>query len=50
MRPNSESGNDVARVMSFAMLSYVAGGSGDDAAAIFDVDTSAGAILWVVPD
>ena len=42
MRPNGESGNDVARVMSFTMLSSVAGGSGDDAAAIFDVDTSAG--------
>ena len=28
--------------MSFAMLSSVAGGSGNDAAAIFDADTGAG--------
>ena len=42
MRPNSESGNDVARVMSFTMLSSVAGGGGDDVAAVFNADTGAG--------
>ena len=42
MRPNGESGDDVVRAMSFAMLSSVLGGSGDDAAAIFDADTGAG--------
>ena len=42
MRPNGESGDDVARAMSFAMLSSVAGGGGNDAAAVFDADTGAG--------
>ena len=41
-RPNGESGDDVARAMSFAMLSSVEGGGGDDAAAVFNVDTGAG--------
>ena len=48
-RPNGESGNDVARAMSFAMLSSVAGGGGDDAAAVFNVDTGAGGDMWAVP-
>ena len=42
MRPNGESGNDVARVMSFVMLSSVAGDSGNDVAAIFNANTGAG--------
>ena len=32
----------MARVMSFAMLSFVAGGVGDDVAAVFNAETGAG--------
>ena len=42
MRPNGESVDDVARAMSFAMLSSVAGGGGDDVAAVFNADAGAG--------
>ena len=42
MRPNGESGNDVVRAMSFAMLSSVTGGGDDDAAVVVDVDAGAG--------
>ena len=31
------------------MLSSVAGGGGDDAAAVFNVDTGAGGDMWAVP-
>jgi len=44
MRPNSESGNDVARVMSFSMLSSVTGGGDDNAAVVVDVDAGAGRV------
>ena len=42
MRLNGESGDNMARVMSFTMLSSVVGGSGNDAAAVFNVDTGTG--------
>ena len=41
-RPNGESGNDVVRAMSFTRLISDTGGGGNDAAAVFDVDTGAG--------
>ena len=39
MRPNGESGDDMARAMSFARLSSDTGGSADDA---IDADAGAG--------
>ena len=41
-RPNGESGDNVVRAMSFAMLSSVVGGGGDDVAVVFNADTGAG--------
>jgi len=41
-RPNGESGNNMARAMSFVMLPSVTGGSDDNAAVVIDVDADTG--------